>query len=298
MGLWVDTDMGVDDLMAILLVADTRDIDGISLVFGCAPLDQVRQNARDAAAAYGWGFPLVEGADRAILGDIETATRILGPTGQPSRGARLPVVADPGPLPPALPALIAWLETQTNAVILALGPLTNIAHLALTRPDLLPRISRIIWMGGSAGRGNHTAHAEFNAIADPEAVAVVLSRDLPMVMVDLEACRQVLFDDTHLTDLPPVMADLVGGYLDIALSRGRAAMALYDPVAAAFLLRPDLFTVTPVAITVDLHDPEARGQTRVTPIGTAGNTAPTQIITALQAEAIRDLCLRSQKDPA
>lgn len=294
MGVWVDTDMGVDDLMAILLLAETHDIDGVSLVFGCAPLDQVRQNARDAAAAYGWGWPLVEGADRAILGDIETATRILGPTGQPSRGARLPVVPDPGSFPPALPALIDWLETQTEATILALGPLTNIAHLALTRPDLLSRIGRIIWMGGSAGRGNHTAHAEFNAIADPEAVAVVLSRAIPMVMVDLEACRQVLFDDSHLTDMPPVMADLVGGYLDIALSRGRGAMALYDPVAAAFMVRPDLFTLTPVAITVDLHDPDRRGQTRVTP----KSTASTQIITALQDAPIRDLCLHALKDPA
>ena len=39
MGVWIDTDMGFDDIAAILVVAQSEyEIDGISLVFGNAPL--------------------------------------------------------------------------------------------------------------------------------------------------------------------------------------------------------------------------------------------------------------------
>ena len=53
MGVWIDTDMGFDDLAAIMVVAHGGlAIDGISLVLGNAPLDQVRRNAAGAAAAF------------------------------------------------------------------------------------------------------------------------------------------------------------------------------------------------------------------------------------------------------
>ncbi|MCR8550989.1 nucleoside hydrolase [Salipiger sp. P9] len=293
MGIWIDTDMGVDDLFAVLMLDRTLPIDGMSLVFGCAELATVRANALDAAVAYGWTFPVTEGADRALCGTVETAARILGPSGQPSRGLRLPRAVDRS-LTRALTGLAAWLERREAAQILALGPLTNLANLALARPDLLPRIGRIVWMGGSVGRGNHTPYAEFNAIADPEALALLLAREVPMVMVDLEACRKVQVTEPDLAPLPPILHDLMGGYLDIGLSRGRPGMALYDPVAAALLRAPELFTLSPVELTTELADPERRGQTRVAP----ATGTPWQIVSDLDAEAVRDLCLSALRDPS
>ena len=52
MGVWIDTDMGFDDIAAILVVAHAKEpIDGISLVFGNSGFARVRQNAASAAAA-------------------------------------------------------------------------------------------------------------------------------------------------------------------------------------------------------------------------------------------------------
>ena len=48
MGVWIDTDMGVDDLFAVLLVLQHRQVDGISLSFGNAPRAQVCRNAAGA----------------------------------------------------------------------------------------------------------------------------------------------------------------------------------------------------------------------------------------------------------
>ncbi|RYH11304.1 nucleoside hydrolase [Tropicimonas sp. IMCC6043] len=289
MGIWVDTDMGGDDLFAILLAERERKVDGISLSFGNAPLAQVRANAAGAATAFGWRVPVFAGAGASILGEVTTAQYALGSTGIPTRGLTLPTAdADH---PDALPALADWLAGESEAEILALGPLTNLAILALARPDLLDRIGRITWMGGAIGRGNHTASAEFNAAADPEAIAILLARNVPFAMVDLDACRRVeiVEADVTATDGSPLLRDLLGGYLDIALSRGRPAMALYDPVAAALLVAPELFTLAPAEITVELAGALTRGRTIVDQ--RVPERANAFIVQDLDAAAIKALCL-------
>lgn len=289
MRVWIDTDMGADDLFAILLVLQHATVDGLSLSFGNAPLDQVISNAAGARQHFGWDIPIYAGAKCALLGGVETAQRILGTSGMPSRGERLPEAS--ATYAHAPDALATWLEDQTDAEILALGPLTNLAILALSRPDLLPRISRITWMGGAITRGNHTASAEFNAVADPEAVAVLLSRNVPLTMIDLDACRRVEIVEKDVQSLPgsPLLKDLLGGYLDIALSRGRSAMALYDPVAAAALIYPSLFEIEPALIKVELAGQHTRGRTIVEQRNPA--LANGMIVRGLDAARIKTICL-------
>ena len=302
MGVWIDTDMSVDDVFAILLLRGRVEIDGLSLGFGVAPLPRARRNAAGAAALFGWRLPMSAGADRAILGGQEHTARILGATGIRSRNLTLPEVEAP-PLPDALPALAAWLEAREAATILALGPLTNLAVLALARPDLLARIERIVWMGGGVTSGNHTASAEYNAIADPEALAILLARGVAIRMIDLDACRRVQIDEADVTALraapgpnAALLADLLGGYLDIALERGRQTMALYDPVAAAALLRPDLFRFRSVRLEAELSGLHTRGRTVVET--RHPDTHNAEIAEDLDAPAVKALCLAALAEAA
>lgn len=226
-----------------------------------------------------------------MLGPVETAARILGPTGMLSRGARLPQIDAPHPHPPALPALAEWIAQ--GGAVLALGPLTNLATAMLAHPDL--PLHHVTWMGGSTGRGNHTPFAEYNAVADPHALAILLDRGVTIDMIDLEACRQVTIGEAEVTRLrcsgganADLLADLLGGYLDIAKTRGRDRMALYDPVAAVALACPELFDMTPVRLEVDLSDAETRAQTLV-----AGGPANARVAGKLDAEAVRDTVLNA-----
>jgi len=189
--VWIDTDMGFDDAVAIALVADAPDvaIAGMSLVAGNAPLDRVARNARAAAAFFGWAMPIHVGRDRPLLGDLVTAAYALGDGAMPTVGRSLPEADTPPSGEPALPALVRFLE-ESGSEILALGPLTNIAALVIARPDLAARI-RLVWMGGSAGPGNHSAVAEFNAAVDPEAIQAVIDAGVRICMVGLDACRPV-----------------------------------------------------------------------------------------------------------
>ncbi len=271
MGIWIDTDMGFDDIAAILVVTHSGlAIDGVSLVSGNAPLAQVRANAASAAAAFDWEFPIHTGRELPVLCKLETAQRILGHSGIPTVGKSLPT-ADELPASDAFTALCNWLESGTEPKrILALGPLTNIAALALARPDLAARVDELTWMGGGVTSGNHTASAEFNAYADPEALAIVLAHGLPLRMVDLDICRKVLArpDDVDRVRQAAgknagLLGDLLAGYVNIAISRGRPAMAIYDPTAAAIFIAPEIARVQHARIDVELQGQHTRGRTVV-----------------------------------
>ncbi|MDZ7927139.1 MAG: nucleoside hydrolase [Agrobacterium sp.] len=269
MGVWIDTDIGFDDIAAIMVVQSAGlVIDGISLVFGNATLDAVCNNASGAVAAFGWSMPIHQGRAKPVLGALETAQCVLGASGIPTVGRSLPEA--PALLESdAFTALCGWLEGEGEKRILALGPLTNIAALCLARPDLAARISDLTWMGGGLTSGNHTASAEFNAYADPEALAIVLSHGLPLRMVDLDACRKVTASPDDVLPIrnaggknAGLIADLLEGFIGIATRRGRPAMALYDPVAAVAFMS-DLLGWRQARIDVELHAALTRGRTVV-----------------------------------
>ena len=69
------------------------------------------------------------------------------------------------------------LKSENPMTIIAIGPLTNIAILLSTYPEVTDYIKEIVLMGGSTGRGNVTPLAEFNIYCDPEAAQVVFNSD-------------------------------------------------------------------------------------------------------------------------
>ncbi|MGQ7848192.1 nucleoside hydrolase [Granulosicoccus sp. 3-233] len=268
--VWVDTDMGVDDIHALLYLRHAGVMPvAQSLSFGCASLTQVSHNAAGFSRVFRWNRPWHRGAAQSFRGETRTAAHVLGTSGLPTRSACLPQTAQLPSTASAIDALMSWLSDHPpHAQVLALGPLSNIANLCLQAPELAQRIHRLTWMGGATARGNQTAHAEFNAWADAQAAAVVFASGIPVRMVDLEACRQVQLRPEDLRPLSRVrnaagrlLHDLLGGYLDIGLSRGRPGMAIYDPVAAAALVSPEDFDSRKVSIDVISDTGEHEGQT-------------------------------------
>lgn len=265
--LWIDTDMGFDDLAAIgLYLAEGAQVAGLSIVAGNVALPQAVQNAQAAAEVFGWTMPIHAGADVPLSGTLQTAAYVLGDDGMPTVNRRLPA-ADPAAVAgdDAVAAMAAWLRAGGGRV-LALGPLTNLAHLVTRYPDLAGDLD-LVWMGGAFARGNHTAVAEFNAAVDPEAIDVVLRAGVNLLMVGLECCREV---QVTLDDLPPLraipgdkaalLADLYEGYIRIAAD-GTRPMALYDPVAAALALDPTLSQQEQVFLAAELQGALTRGMT-------------------------------------
>jgi len=265
--------MGFDDLAAVLTVTQTPPwrLDGMSLVAGNAPLEVVVDNALRSAACFGWDFPIHAGSDRPLVGELVTAQNILGADAMVSAGRSLPPARAALASRDAVAALIDHLAAAAEPItLLALGPLTNIARVLQRRPDLAARIGQLMWMGGSAGPGNHTAAAEFNAAVDPEAINAVLDASVALHMVGLDACRQVRVHAADAeglraigTDRAGLLADLLLGYVRIASPAGALPMSLYDPTAAAALVAPEGMSFRPAHLVAECRGEHTRGMTVV-----------------------------------
>lgn len=269
--VWIDSDCGFDDMAAIAMVSADLNwrILGLSLTAGNASLPEVIAQAKRMKGFFGWTMPIHAGAAKPIIGPTVTADYLFGPTGMRTIGRSLPESATEIAREDAVSAMIAAIEGAGEPVsVLALGPLTTVAIALLARPSLKARIERIVWMGGAAIGGNHTATTEFNAAVDPEALSIVLESAIPMRMVGLECCRQVTINAVDAmklrglqTERARILADLMDGYIRLASADGSRPMALYDPVAAAALLDDRAVAFIPAHVSVERSGTLTRGAT-------------------------------------
>ncbi|MDR2378220.1 MAG: nucleoside hydrolase [Bifidobacteriaceae bacterium] len=270
--VWFDCDTGFDDLLA--LVVASRDpslrLAGVSTVVGNTSLDNTTANTLAAVEAFGIDAPVYRGCAQPIAGPPHTIEGLLGEGGMGTTGRRLaPARRRRAESRHAVRALIAYLRAAGEpALVVATGPLTNLAQAINLAPDVAAKIGRLVVMGGSAGAGNHTAAAEFNAFADPEAWDVVLRAGAPLEMFGLNLTRQVLIGPSDRdriaavgTDLAGAVADSLDAYLRIRQRDKPGEMPLHDPCTTVYLARPDWFALEPARVEIELAGRITRGAT-------------------------------------
>ncbi len=266
----LDCDPVPDDAFALLLALASPELQvaAVTVAGGNVGLDRTLPNALALVALAGSRVPVYGGADRPLLGAFVSETRVHGVDGL--GGIRLPA-GEPGVTGPgvAADAIRTILRTDTQRVTLVgIAPATNIALALMTEPALAERIEQIVLMTGAWGEGNATPAAEFNALNDPEALAVVLACGRPVVLATLELTAQALCTPTRLATLRAAgegrcMRTLCDIQATVPLGPRFAGTgaALHDPCAVAWLIRPDLFTTRDCAVTVDLGPGPSRGRT-------------------------------------
>jgi inosine-uridine nucleoside N-ribohydrolase len=261
--LWIDTDAACgrsprtdpDDCLAVLLLAQARraDVVGISTVFGNAPLAVTDSTTRALAAvlrANGIEAPPVHRGASAALD--ETPARADGTA---ARDALRGALAD-GPL-----------------VVVALGPLTNVAAALRGRPELRARVRHlVVVMGRRRGHLFHpveggTAHSflghgpvfrDLNFVQDEAAAASVLAMRMPTTLVPYEAARDVMVRPSVLDGM-----EARGGAAAWVARRSRGWLAYwrdeinrpgfypFDAMAAAFVLQPTLLRCADVTVAIE-----------------------------------------------
>src|SRR5690349_16523823 len=146
----IDTDMGIDDAVAIALAHSAANIDVVGLVSvaGNVSLVQATQNIGRLLNGLKTKSRPVVGRGLSSEGRQSLdATHVFGADGL--GGIDLPVGRDFVPRT-HLEVYQKCLETHAGQlIIVAIGPLTNLAALHREEPDLLRRASRIIIMGGA-----------------------------------------------------------------------------------------------------------------------------------------------------
>ncbi|NEB21216.1 nucleoside hydrolase, partial [Streptomyces coelicoflavus] len=84
------------------------------------------------------------------------------------------------------------LASPRPVTLIPTAPLTNIALLLRTHPEVTGNIERIVFMGGAVATGNATPVAEFNVWHDPEAAAILLTAGVPITMYGLDVFERVI----------------------------------------------------------------------------------------------------------
>jgi inosine-uridine nucleoside N-ribohydrolase len=289
----IDTDPGIDDAIGILLalVSPEFAVAGITTVAGNIGLDMTTRNAGRLLAFAGRNdVPVFQGAAAPLSRPGPEPLSIHGEDGL--GGASLP---EPSRAPESRPA-IEWLadlllDQPEGAVdVLALGPLTNLAKLFLSRPEAAQRIGRIIAMGGAIREpGNIGPRSEFNLASDPEAAATILGSGLPLVLIPLDVTRRVRATRDFAVSLrasgrptASMIADLIGAYF--VTSTERESRPLHDPCVMLFALAPELFRIESLRLSVSTATSEEAGALAV-----GGEGAPVQVAMSVDAPAVLDL---------
>jgi inosine-uridine nucleoside N-ribohydrolase len=276
----IDTDPGVDDAIALLmaLACSSVDVVGLTTVGGNIPLARGTRNALALLEYAGRPeVPVARGAARPCRGRYPYAYSFHGPGGL---SRRLP---DPRGRPvdaSAVDFLAAGLQGNPGQITLvALGPLTNLAHLLQRHPGALGKAASLVVMGGAVDvAGNVTPNAEFNFYSDPAAARQVLSSGIALTLVDLGAARQVTVTRDRVSrwkassHLGWLVVQLLGNWFRRDSRRER--FEFYDPLALAVAVDPGLAAFQRSTLAVEVADPARLGETRIIasngPVAVAG----------------------------
>ena len=259
----LDTDPGIDDAMAIAFALCHPDIELLALttVFGNVSVEQSTRNARyllecfgadEVAVARGAAVPSVQaplphahfvhGADG--LGNVHPAEELHYRAG--TRHARLARSE-------AADFIVETArEMPGELVLVAIGPLTNVAAALAREPELPSLVRELIVMGGALDEpGNVSPLAEANFWNDPHAADAVFGADWPATVVGLDVTHRIMVHDEHLAQLRDEAGetgDLLWRssrfYVDFYAARagdGVRACAMHDAAALVHVIMPEAF---------------------------------------------------------
>ena len=280
----IDVDTGIDDAFGLLFALGQPSVIllGVSTVAGNVGLAKATRNTRAVLALGGRAdIPVWPGCASPLLKPAEDASEIHGATGLGY--AELPEPPAPAEPPAhAVDAILAAAEAHPGELILvATGPLTNIAAALIRSPELTKQLKRFVLMGGAfKAPGNVTATAEFNIWHDPEAARMIFRAfaaegSAPLIAVGLDVTRRTLLTPAdiealarRLARLPrgPAFADFLEGasrhYFELMAKWGRPqALAMHDPLAVGVAIDPGYVKSSRAFVDVETSGELTRGMT-------------------------------------
>jgi purine nucleosidase len=260
----LDTDIGsdIDDAIALayLLAQPQCELLGITTVTG-EPVKRAMMASAQCKLA-GKQIPIYPGAAEPLIiaqrqPQAPQATKLDRwdhethfPKGEAVEFLRHTIRANPGEI-----------------TLFAIGPLTNIALLFHSDPEIPSLLKELVLMCGVfAGVNWQQEPLEWNAILDPHATAMVYRAQPPLhrsvgldvttkVVMDSDAVRQ-RFQTPYLL---PVL-----DFADVWFEQ-RPEITFHDPLAATLLFDDSICSYTMGAVTVELEDKTRLGQTKWMP---------------------------------
>ena len=269
--IWIDTDTGVDDAVALLcaLKLDKLAIRGISAVAGNVEHAKTFKNCRNVLAYAGReDIKVYPGAIKPMCVELDDASEVHGKDGL--GGVVIP------DSPAEKETMHAWDVIYEAAKkeggklqIVAVGPLTNIANAIISHPDLKDMVEQILIMGGAAVGGNATMAAEFNIYADPHSAETVMQSGIPVVMFGLDVTVDAYLDGKDIQDIRNFNTKISQFFVDVVQANlnfyiknyKREILCIHDACPLIYLQYPEIFTGQKAGVYVETQSRLSFGKT-------------------------------------
>lgn len=260
----LDTDIGsdIDDAvcLAYLLAQPACELLGITTVTG-----QAVERARMAdviVKAAGKSIPIFPGIEKPLLvpslQPIAKQASMIGswphqkdfPPGQAIEFMRRTIRQHPH-----------------EVVLLAIGPLTNVAMLFALDPEIPSLLKSLVLMGGNFSPVRWGRLTEWNILNDPHAAAMVYRAPVPVFRsIGLDVTTQVVMKPVevrkHFTH--PLLAPVLD-FAKVWFGNDEHPITFHDPLAGAVIFQPDLCTFAKGTVEVELQSQQLAGFTHWTP---------------------------------
>jgi len=265
----LDTDIGddIDDAFALALALRSPEIEviGITTAWGDTEL-RARLANRLVKEAGSTSIPVLAGV-------ATTSKTNFTQADWAKEGAALSANRD------AVEFLLEQAERSPGEVTLvAIGPLTNIGAAIDKDAEGFRKFKRVVLMGGSVRRAygdlgygpDRGPEPEYNIYSDVKAAQKLFVSRVPIFMMPLDS-TQLLLDENKRTLLFSTGSRLTNAlsalYFQWLRSTRTPTATLFDAMAVAYAVNPELCPVEPLHIVVD-----DKGMTRPTP-GTSNASA-------------------------
>lgn len=255
----IDTDPGVDDAVAIALAlfSEELEVKCITTVAGNVSLEKTTLNALRLLKFFNReDIPIAAGAKQPLLRKAVDASDVHGESGLEGFDfdeVDWSILRSEGAIELLRRTL---LESHEPITLLPIGPLTNIALLLSTYPEVKAHIKEIVMMGGSTERGNCGVMSEFNFHVDPEAAKIVLNSGLKCTLVPLDAGKHTFITSAVCDEMQSI--NKTGKMFYNLFKRYRAAfldsgLRIYDSYAVAYLIAPSIFTTQDAFVDIEVQ---------------------------------------------
>ena len=269
--LLLDCDPGHDDMIAIMVACAADDVEllGVTNVAGNQTGFKTLLNARKVLTMIGrTDIPVARGSDAPLLRELVAAEFIHGESGL--EGAELPEPKTEGLLISARDFIVETLRNSEEKVtLIPTGPLTNIANVLISAPEIHSKIERIVLIGGAIHDSNITPGAEFNIFVDPEAAKIVFESGIPLTQVGLDVTNKTLLtyeDIEYISALNGPVSSFVGPLLKFFADTNKKVFGIngapvHDALAVVTAIWPDIIETKHLNVAIETKGEFTLGQT-------------------------------------
>jgi purine nucleosidase len=248
-----DTDIGddVDDAFALALLVSRPEVNilGVTTAWGDTAL-RARLTARFLASGYG-NIPIYAGPKTVSKATFSQARYAMAYPAKDWPDATTFVLDEIGKYPGQI-------------TLIAVAPFSNVGALIDRDPTAFRKLKRVVLMGGSIHRGYGDlgypwspvvkAGPEYNVFSDIDSSKKLFASGVPISMMPLDSTQLKLDEvkrDVLFSHGSPMTDNLTLLYHQWSASTGSPTPTLFDAMAVAAAVRPDLCPTTPMHIRID-----------------------------------------------